>query len=61
MILISAYSTKAAVIDNLIAIATWWTSLMFRDGHFEKVRLYLHLHLSPFSLHDFLRIGKWTC
>jgi len=51
MILISAYSTKAAVIDNLIAIATWWTSLMFRDGHFEKVRLYLHLHLSyPMTL-----------
>jgi len=46
MILISAYSTKAAVIDNLIAIATWWTSLMFRDGHFEKVRPCLRLYLS---------------
>ena len=50
MILISAYSTSEAVIDNLIAIATWWTSLMFRDGHFEKV--------SPY---DYLSTAKGTC
>lgn len=37
--LISAYSTKAAVVDNLIAIATWWMSLWFRPGHFETVSL----------------------
>lgn len=35
--LISAYSTRGAVIDNLIAIATWWISLWFRPGHFETV------------------------
>lgn len=35
---ISAYSTKAAVVDNMIAIATWWISLWFRPGHFETVR-----------------------
>lgn len=32
-----AYSVKGAVIDNVIAIATWWTSLLWRTSHFEKV------------------------
>jgi hypothetical protein len=34
-----AYSVKGAVLDNLIAIATWWTSLLWRTSHFESVRL----------------------
>lgn len=51
----SAYSTEAAVIDNLIAIATWWTSLMFRDGHFEKVR-----HPSFLRTKDALLAGRRT-
>jgi len=38
-LLITAYSTRGAVIDNLIAIATWWTSLLWRTSHFEKVSL----------------------
>jgi hypothetical protein len=32
-----AYSVKGAVIDNVIAIATWWTSVLWRTSHFEKV------------------------
>ncbi|RSH85810.1 uncharacterized protein EHS24_003990 [Apiotrichum porosum] len=31
-----AYSTSGAVIDNIIAIVTWWTSLIWRTSHFEK-------------------------
>lgn len=31
-----AYSTSGAVVDNLIGIATWWTSLIWRPSHFEK-------------------------
>lgn len=34
-----AYSVKGAVIDNLVAIASWWTSLLWRVSHFEAVRL----------------------
>lgn len=33
-----AYSVSGAVLDNLLAIATWWTSLMWHTSHFEKVR-----------------------
>ena len=36
--LIAAYSVKGAVVDNVIAIATWWTSLLWRTSTFEKVR-----------------------
>lgn len=32
-----AYSVSGAVMDNLLAIATWWTSLMWHTSHFEKV------------------------
>lgn len=32
----SAYSVRGAVIDNLLAVATWWTSLLWRTSHFEK-------------------------
>lgn len=32
-----AYSTSGAVWDNVIAVLTWWTSLMWRTSHFEKV------------------------
>lgn len=36
--LVAAYSVRGAVIDNLIAVATWWTSLWWRTSTFEKVR-----------------------
>jgi len=32
-----AYSVSGAIVDNLIAVATWWTSLFWRTSHFEKV------------------------
>lgn len=32
-----AFSTSGAVWDNLIAVLTWWTSLLWRTSHFEKV------------------------
>lgn len=32
-----AYSTSGAVVDNLIGVLTWWTSLIWRTSHFEKV------------------------
>lgn len=35
--LVEAYSVSGAVVDNLIAVATWWTSLFWRTSHFEKV------------------------
>lgn len=37
--LVAAYSVRGAVVDNLIAIATWWTSLLWRVSTFERVRL----------------------
>lgn len=33
-----AYSVSGAITDNLIAVLTWWTSLLWRTSHFEKVR-----------------------
>jgi hypothetical protein len=33
----SAYSLRGAVRDNLLAIASWWTSLWWHTSHFEKV------------------------
>lgn len=38
--MVEAYSVQGAVIDNLIAIATWWTSLLWRTSHFETVSRY---------------------
>ncbi|RSH93676.1 hypothetical protein EHS25_006323 [Saitozyma podzolica] len=32
----SAYSLRGAVRDNLLAIASWWTSLWWHTSHFEK-------------------------
>jgi hypothetical protein len=37
--LVAAYSVRGAVVDNLIAVATWWTSLLWRTSTFEKVCL----------------------
>ncbi|TXT15504.1 hypothetical protein VHUM_00007 [Vanrija humicola] len=31
-----AYSVSGAVVDNVIAVLTWWTSLWWRTSHFEK-------------------------
>ncbi|KLT44281.1 hypothetical protein CC85DRAFT_283795 [Cutaneotrichosporon oleaginosum] len=31
-----AYSVSGAVVDNLIGVLTWWTSLLWRTSHFEK-------------------------
>jgi hypothetical protein len=36
--LVAAYSVRGAVVDNLIAVATWWTSLWWRTSTFETVR-----------------------
>jgi hypothetical protein len=33
----SAYSLRGAVWDNLLAIASWWTSLWWHTSQFEKV------------------------
>ncbi|WRT69422.1 uncharacterized protein IL334_006408 [Kwoniella shivajii] len=35
-ILHSAYAVKAAIWDNIVAISTLWTSLIWRQSHFEK-------------------------
>ncbi|WWC93085.1 uncharacterized protein L201_008050 [Kwoniella dendrophila CBS 6074] len=35
-ILYSAYAVRAAIWDNLIAVGTLWTSLFWRQSHFEK-------------------------
>ncbi|WWC73432.1 uncharacterized protein I206_107400 [Kwoniella pini CBS 10737] len=35
-ILYSAYSVKNTILDNLIAVGTLWTSLIWRKSHFEK-------------------------
>lgn len=35
--LTDAYSVRGAVLDNLIAVGTWWTSLVWRTSHFERV------------------------
>ncbi|KAK6908977.1 hypothetical protein I203_102984 [Kwoniella mangroviensis CBS 8507] len=35
-ILYSAYSVRATIWDNLIAVGTLWTSLIWRESHFEK-------------------------
>lgn len=32
-----AYSTKGAVVDNVVAVLTWWTSLLWRKSKFEAV------------------------
>jgi len=32
-----AYSVGGAIVDNVIAVATLWTSLCWRTSHFEKV------------------------
>ncbi|KAK4683549.1 hypothetical protein P7C73_g6696, partial [Tremellales sp. Uapishka_1] len=34
--LVEAYSLSWAIIDNLIAIASWWTSLWWHTSRFEK-------------------------
>ncbi|ORY35010.1 Golgin subfamily A member 7/ERF4 family-domain-containing protein [Naematelia encephala] len=34
--LAEAYSVKGAVMDNLLAIFTWWTSLLWSTSHFER-------------------------
>ncbi|EIW71762.1 hypothetical protein TREMEDRAFT_22967, partial [Tremella mesenterica DSM 1558] len=39
--LTNAYSVRGAVVDNLIAVSTWWTSLLWRTSHFEKKHLKL--------------------
>jgi hypothetical protein len=39
--LTAAYSIRGATIDNLIAIASWWTSILWRTSHFER-----HLQLA---------------
>ncbi|BEJ14821.1 hypothetical protein CspHIS471_0405880 [Cutaneotrichosporon sp. HIS471] len=31
-----AYSVSGAVIDNLIGVLTWWTSLLWHKSHFES-------------------------
>ncbi|KAL1413807.1 hypothetical protein Q8F55_001591 [Vanrija albida] len=31
-----AYSVSGAVVDNVIAVLSWWTSLWWRTSHFEK-------------------------
>lgn len=33
-----AYSVSGAVVDNLIGVLTWWTSLLWRTSRFEQVR-----------------------
>nr|XP_018260533.1 uncharacterized protein I303_07455 [Kwoniella dejecticola CBS 10117]OBR82691.1 hypothetical protein I303_07455 [Kwoniella dejecticola CBS 10117] len=35
-IMYSAYSVKGAIWDNLVAVGTLWTSLIWRTSHFER-------------------------
>lgn len=39
-----AYSIRGAVLDNLLAIASWWTSLAWKTSTFEKVSPAPYLH-----------------
>lgn len=34
--LTAAYSIRGAAIDNIIAVASWWTSLWWRTSTFER-------------------------
>jgi hypothetical protein len=34
--LTAAYSIRGAAIDNIIAIASWWTSIWWRTSCFER-------------------------
>ncbi|ORX38071.1 Golgin subfamily A member 7/ERF4 family-domain-containing protein, partial [Kockovaella imperatae] len=55
--LLSAYSIRGAVIDNLFAIATWWTSLLWRTSHFEKELRRAELYISDANRDIFNPVG----